>query len=103
MANTGARTAEAKALNAGVDHFKTMAEVATERGERMEMAQLMPDGMVLDQEMLDLVVREEQTWAPLRRARQRLVELGARGAAAAVIMDPADVEALRARVRAERS
>jgi len=102
MANTGAKTAEAISLNVETDHFKTQAELATERGEWRELMQLLPDGQVPDAETLALVVSAEPTWAPLRRVRQRLVELGAANGGQGLIAHPSRVAELREQLRAER-
>jgi len=100
MADTGAKTYEAQMLNATTDQWKTQAQRDEELRERRLLTIAMPDGKVLDREMLDLITRDEVTWAPLRLRRQRLVELGAANGGAGMIMDPQDVEALRARIRA---
>ena len=103
MHGTGAETAEAKRLNAAPGHFKSQAELQEERDDWRALMQLLPDGMVPDAETLALVVREEPTWAPLRRVRQRLVELGAANGGHGLIANPSTVAELREQLRAERS
>jgi len=102
MHGTGAVTREAIELNAAPSHFKTQAEVQQARDEWRELMQLLPDGIVPDQETLALAVREEATWAPMRRVRQRLVEMGAANGGQGLIANPARVAELREQLRAER-
>ena len=100
MDRTGAVGFEAKTLNLATDQWKTQAERDEEMRERRLLTIAMPAGKVLDQQMLDLITREECTWAPLRVRRQRLAEMGAANGGQGMIMNPQDVEALRARIRA---
>jgi len=102
MHGSGAVTAEAKMLNAAPGHFKSQAELQEARDEWRELMQLLPDGTVPDQETLALAVREEATWAPLRRVRQRLVEMGAANGGQGLIADSGRVAELREQLRAGR-
>jgi len=103
MHGTGAVTPEAQSLNAGAGHFVSQAELQEERDEWRELMQLLPDGQVPDAETLALVIREEPTWAPLRRVRQRLVEMGAANGGQGLIAHPSRVAELREQLRAKRS
>ncbi len=102
MHGTGAETAEAKRLNAAPGHFKSQAELQQERDEWRELMQLLPDGQVPDAETLALVIREEPTWAPLRRVRQRLVEMGAANGGQGLIASPSTIAELREQLRSRK-
>lgn len=95
MEGSGAVTFEAKMLNVTRDTGADPSDRVDDIEERRLLREWLPNGRILDERDLALVMDQGEVWAPFNVRRQMLMEYGRAAVGQRMVLTSAELDALR--------